>query len=209
MSVDNSQNNVANIEPKIFSETAKYLRIRVVSYRFRENAEIIAELLNENNILVYRENIILSKDEFKTWKGKKNSESTEHLFELISTKLDLTIKEGQNYNGNIIEIDDKIYTKTATKLRIHIVSYNINQSADIIAQLLDSSNVVLERNKLTINNGDFSDWKNTDIDDTYLFTWVCDKLGLTFVSLEVEEVDINDPQNEDDTNDPPTQVNTS
>jgi hypothetical protein len=188
--------NVANIEPKSFSETAKYLRIRVASYKFRENAEIIAELLNENNVLVYRQNIILSKVEFTEWNNSK--QCVQHLFELISTKLDLTIKHKENeeneennknwINCNIIEIDDKIYTKTATKLRIHIVSYNINQSADIIAQLLDSSNVVLERNKLTINNGDFSAWKNTDINDNYLFTWVCDKLGLTFVSLELPEV---------------------
>jgi hypothetical protein len=183
--------NIANIEEKSFSVTAKYLRIRVVSYRFRETANINAELLDANNILIKRENITLTKTEFKNW--EQTEEKNEFLFDLIRDKLDISIDDvpEPNYNENIIEIDNKTIVKTAIKLRIHIVSYDIfNKTADIVAQLLDSSYVVLERTKLTINNTDFINWKNTtDINSIYLFEWVCGKLGLTFEGLEVEDVD--------------------
>lgn len=90
-------------------------------------------------------------------------------------------------------IKPKTWTLTAVFLRVHIVSYQLSKSADIVAQLCDENGKVIDRYTLTLEADEFLLW---GYDDSWVVVWVCEKLGLEIdmnhADLEVEHSEEED-----------------
>lgn len=84
-----------------------------------------------------------------------------------------------------IRIKPKSWELTAISLRIHIVGYKLKESANIVAELIDESGKVLERQSLVLEGNDFLLW---GYDDAYIVDWILEKLGL---ELDTEYVEVD------------------
>jgi hypothetical protein len=82
-----------------------------------------------------------------------------------------------------IRIKPKSWQLTAVSLRVHVVSYRLNESADIVAQLCDESGKVIDRHNLTLDGEDFALWS---YDDQFVVDWVCEKLNLEIDSEHIQ-----------------------
>jgi len=62
-----------------------------------------------------------------------------------------------------------------TAVRIVVLSVDLNVSANIDAQLLDSNNNIVDVKHLILAQPDYGNWGS---DDNFIINWVFEKLGL-------------------------------
>jgi hypothetical protein len=62
-----------------------------------------------------------------------------------------------------------------TAVRIVVLSVNLNVSANIDAQILDSNNIIVDVKHLILEQPDYSNWGT---DDQFVVNWTLQQLGL-------------------------------
>jgi hypothetical protein len=88
-------------------------------------------------------------------------------------------------------IKPKSWELTAVQLRVHVVGYKLNHSAEIVAQLCDESGKVIDRHNLTLDGEDFALWS---YDDIFVVDWVCEKLGLEIDAEHIQVVHLEEQE---------------
>jgi hypothetical protein len=74
---------------------------------------------------------------------------------------------------------DEITTKVITGFKVRVQDIELFTSANIIVELLDSSNTPRDVKFLKISGDDYTNWSN---DDQYIINYVANQLGFTIIT---------------------------
>lgn len=80
--------------------------------------------------------------------------------------------------NSFINIEPKLISFEGSKIRITVLSLELNQRAIIKVELFTQEDKIIETNYFTLENEEYQSWQSDD----YLINYVCEKYG--YVAFE-------------------------